>query len=183
MDGDERDRRPGLAEPADYAGSVEESVYVGNDFFEAASDFNGLSGSSRARADFSCRRDSNRLLELGPHKCKRSLNRGIKANSIHGVPSFGTTHACRCRGSRAECEAILWLIWPELDHIRICSCSDLASVDVALVVAVRQPCCDFPQITGPNWRTALRTIGLWARVLPFTQTNFMRHPSMHDPRI
>jgi hypothetical protein len=41
--------------------------------------------------------------------------------------------------------------------------SDLAAIDVALVVAVRQPCCDFPQVTGPDWRTALRTIGLWAR--------------------
>src|SRR5215813_1197458 len=72
-------------------------------------------------------------------------------------------HMLAVRGKSSGMSAILWLILPELDHIRICSCSDLAAVDVALVVAVRQPCCDFPQVTGPDWRTALRTIGLWVR--------------------
>src|SRR5262249_19640842 len=87
----------GFAEPADHVGKVEESVYVGNDFFEAAGNFNGLSGSSGARADLGCLGDSKPYLKLGPHKGKRSLNRRIKANGIHGVPPFGTTHACCAR--------------------------------------------------------------------------------------
>src|SRR5262249_45218246 len=50
-----RRRGSGFAEPVDYAGSVEECVYVGNDFFKAEGNFNGLPGSSGARADLGCR--------------------------------------------------------------------------------------------------------------------------------
>src|SRR5262249_9002892 len=48
--------------------------------------------------------DSKPYLELGPHKGKRSLNRSVKADGIHGVPPFGHHTCLLCGGSRAKCE-------------------------------------------------------------------------------
>src|SRR5262245_266951 len=92
-----RKRSSGPVKPVDDARGVEERVYVGNDFFEAEGNFNGPSGSSGTRTDLGRLGDSKPYLKLGPHKCERSLNRSIQANSIHGVPPFGTTHACCAR--------------------------------------------------------------------------------------
>src|SRR5262249_37712422 len=79
-----RKRGSRLAQPADDARGVEERVYVGNDFFETAGDFNGPSRPSGAHADLGCLGDSKPYLKLGSHQCKRSLNRSIQANGIHG---------------------------------------------------------------------------------------------------
>src|SRR5262245_52459659 len=74
----------GFAKPTDYARSVEECVYIGKHFLKAEGNFNGLVVSSGARAALSRRSNSKAFFKLGSHKCKRSLHRGIKANSIHG---------------------------------------------------------------------------------------------------
>jgi hypothetical protein len=46
------------------------------------------------------------------------------------------------------------------------------TTDVALVIAVGEPCRDFSQVAPPDWLTAKRTERFGRGVLPFTKTNF-----------
>jgi hypothetical protein len=74
----------GFAEPSGHAGSVKKGVQFVNDWLEAEGDFHALSGSPGNRAGLGRLGDSKSFLKLSPHKGKRSLNRGIKANGIRG---------------------------------------------------------------------------------------------------
>src|SRR6266581_8642029 len=74
----------GFAEPVDHAGSVKQRVQLVNDWLEAEGDFHAFSGSPGDRAGLGRPRNPKSFLKLSPHECKRSLNRGINADGIHG---------------------------------------------------------------------------------------------------
>ena len=87
----------GFAEAVNHAGGVKKRVELVNDWLEAEGDFHAFSGSPGDRAGLGRLGNSKSSLKLSPHKGKRSLNRGINADGIHGC-LLSAPHMLAVRG-------------------------------------------------------------------------------------